>query len=67
MSDNIKRENVLNKKEFLISLVFGLVIGAGVYSLTKIFKLNEWYWYLAFMFFPPIVGAFIYKMAKKLK
>ncbi len=60
-----KKENVINWKHMIIWTIFGLIIGGGVYCITKIFKLKEWYWYLVFSLFPPIIGAIIYKFAKK--
>lgn len=48
---------------FLLSLIFGLGLGAIVYTLTKMFNLKGWIWFIPFMFMPPVIGAVIYMLS----
>lgn len=50
---------------FLLSLIFGLGLGAIVYTLTKMFNLKSKIWFVLFVFIPPVIGAVIYALSNK--
>lgn len=50
---------------FLASLIFGCLLGAVVYTLTKLFNLKSWVWFIPFFFMPPVIGAIIYALSNK--
>lgn len=50
---------------FLLSLLFGLGLGAIVYTLTKLLNLKSWVWFIPFFFMPPVIGAIIYALSNK--
>lgn len=50
---------------FLCALIFGLGLGAITYTLTKLFNLKGWFWFIPFFFMPPVIGAIIYALSNK--
>lgn len=48
---------------FFWSLIFGIILGGIVYTITKLLNLKSWIWFIPFIFLPPIIGAIIYALS----